>query len=96
MGLVNFLIGYTLQGSVGVRLVRRVCTDCTEEYMPSAEDLRKAGLSPVEDGPFRRGKGCPACRDTGFLGRIGLFEVLEVDGRRVMKVRASRETLAEA
>jgi type II secretory ATPase GspE/PulE/Tfp pilus assembly ATPase PilB-like protein len=79
MGLVNFLLSYTLLGAVGVRLVRRVCTECIEEYMPSPEELWKAGLSPVEDAPFRRGRGCPACRNTGFAGRIGLFEVLEVN-----------------
>jgi type II secretory ATPase GspE/PulE/Tfp pilus assembly ATPase PilB-like protein len=79
MGIVNFLIGHILLGSVGVRLVRRICTNCVEEYAPSFSDLSKAGLSPVEDGPFRRGAGCEACRGTGYAGRIGLFEVLEAD-----------------
>jgi type II secretory ATPase GspE/PulE/Tfp pilus assembly ATPase PilB-like protein len=79
MGLENFLLSYTLRGAVGVRLVRRVCRECQEEYMPAPDDLRKAGLSPAEDGPFRRGKGCAVCRNTGYQGRLGLFEVLEVD-----------------
>lgn len=79
MGVVNFLIGYTLQGAIGVRLVRRVCPDCRIEYIPSQEELRKAGFSATEDGPFVKGAGCATCRNTGFLGRIGLFEVLELD-----------------
>lgn len=79
MGIENFLIGYVLLGSVGVRLVRRVCPECVEEYLPASEQLDKSGLSPVEDGPFRHGAGCTACRGTGYSGRIGLFEVLETD-----------------
>ncbi len=95
MGIENFLIAYTLQGAIGVRLVRRVCRECVEEYMPTSEDLRKAGLSPVEDGPFRRGKGCAACRNTGYLGRIGLFEVVEVNEavRKEIMERAPLDTI---
>jgi type IV pilus assembly protein PilB len=95
MGIENFLLAYTLQGAVGVRLVRRVCQECLEEYMPSPDNLRKAGLSPVEDGPFRRGKGCAACRNTGYLSRIGLFEVLEVNDvvRKAIMDRAPLDTI---
>src|SRR5579871_3787582 len=79
MGLVPFLAGQTLAGAIGQRLVRRICTECATEYTPSPEGLQKLGLSAIEDGPFRRGKGCEACHNTGFKGRIGLYEVWEVD-----------------
>ena len=62
-----------------MRLVRRVCQDCATDYEPAARDLARAGLSLAEDGPFRRGVGCDKCRQTGYRGRIGLFEALEVD-----------------
>ncbi len=81
IGLAPFLTAQALAGAVGQRLVRKVCSECVTEYEPSPDDLQKAGLSPIEDGPFRRGAGCAACGNTGFQGRVGLFEVLEVPDR---------------
>lgn len=81
IGLAPFLTAQALAGAVGQRLVRRVCSECLAEYEPAPDDLQKAGLSPIEDGPFRRGAGCAACGHTGFQGRIGLFEVLEIPDR---------------
>ncbi len=81
MGLVPFLAGQTLNGAVGQRLVRRICTECAAEYAPSPEGLQKLGLSATKDGPFLRGKGCESCHQTGFKGRIGLYEVWEVDDK---------------
>ena len=81
IGIVNHLLASNLVGAVGMRLVRRVCQDCATDYEPAARDLARAGLSLVEDGPFRRGVGCDKCRNTGYRGRIGLFEAWEVDDR---------------
>jgi type II secretory ATPase GspE/PulE/Tfp pilus assembly ATPase PilB-like protein len=95
MGIEPFLIAETLAGAVGQRLVRKVCPACVTEYDPSPDDLQKAGLSLLEDGPFRRGAGCALCGDTGFRGRVALFEVLEVDHtvRRLIAEGATGETL---
>jgi type II secretory ATPase GspE/PulE/Tfp pilus assembly ATPase PilB-like protein len=79
IGIVNHLLASNLVGAIGMRLVRRVCQDCAADYVPAARDLARAGLSLVEDGPFRRGVGCDKCRQTGYRGRIGLFEAWEVD-----------------
>ena len=68
IGIVNHLLASNLVGAVGMRLVRRVCQDCATDYEPAARDLARAGLSLVEDGPFRRGAGCDKCRQTGLSG----------------------------
>ena len=60
------------------RLVRRICKNCQETYEPAPEYLVRFNIQPGS-GQFRRGKGCQTCSNTGFLGRIGLFEVLEID-----------------
>lgn len=98
IGIVPHLVAQTLAGLVGQRLVRKICPHCVTEYQPKLEDLQKAGLSSLEDGPFRRGKGCDACMNTGFKGRMGLFEVVEVDEtlRKRIAESASFETLWEA
>lgn len=95
LGLASYRIATMLAGAVGIRLVRKVCPNCVTTYLPAPEELRKAGLSPVEDGPFRKGVGCEACQQTGFKGRIGLFEVWEVDAalRQRIAEKSSSETL---
>lgn len=77
-GVDPFMIARTLAGTIGQRLVRRICGECAAAYDPSALDLRRLGLTP-SDGPFTRGSGCESCRGSGYRGRIGLFEVLEAD-----------------
>ena len=95
MGTESFQIAETLAGAIGQRLVRKVCPACVAEYDPAPEELQRAGLSLLEDGPFRRGAGCAACNDTGFRGHVALFEVLEVDHalRRLVAEGAPLETL---
>jgi type II secretory ATPase GspE/PulE/Tfp pilus assembly ATPase PilB-like protein len=95
MGVEPFLLAQSLAGAVGQRLVRQICPACVRDYLPSPAALETLGLSPDEDGPFRRGAGCEACRQTGYQGRIGLFEVLEVDDavRRMIVEDAPIETL---
>lgn len=98
LGIVPHLIAQTLVGLVSQRLVRKICPECITEYQPKPEELQKAGLSLLEDGPFRHGAGCEACMHTGFKGRIGLFEVLEVDEtlRKLIAENAPVETLWQA
>lgn len=88
-GLDRFLVAEALAGAVGLRLVGRVCESCREEYHPPAEEVRRAGLSPVEDGPFFRGRGCDACGGTGVRGRVPLCEVLEVGGDAALRRRTA-------
>jgi type IV pilus assembly protein PilB len=87
------LAARTLTLVVAQRLIRRACVNCKVEItdMP-AKTLIELGVPPYEVGTFKvyRGKGCSACNGTGYKGRIGLFEVMEIsDGiRDLMMVQA--------
>lgn len=83
MGIEPFLLGSSLTCSVAQRLVRTTCTKCAEPYTPELEALEQLGLPPSFD--YRRGRGCEFCAKTGYRGRHGIFEVLEVD-REVRKM----------
>ncbi|MGB9730619.1 MULTISPECIES: GspE/PulE family protein [Calditerrivibrio] len=79
MGIENFLVATSLIGVVGQRLVRKICEQCKQEYIPEAEMLER--LKIKDNGiKFYRGAGCPECKYTGYSGRIGIYEVLKIDG----------------
>ncbi|HEY7410047.1 MAG TPA: ATPase, T2SS/T4P/T4SS family [Vicinamibacteria bacterium] len=83
LGIPHFLITSTLIGILAQRLVRENCTHCIEEYAPTAEEAALLRMSPEKLAPYRfkRGRGCLHCRETGYSGRIGIFEVLPVSSR---------------
>ena len=74
-----FLIASTVKGILAQRLVRRVCKECRQPYEASEDELRMIGLEPQDSFEAFKGKGCLACRNTGFKGRIGIYELLLVD-----------------
>jgi len=78
MDIEPFLIASSLEGVIAQRLVRRICEHCREPYKPDEEELKELGLEGFE-GEFYRGKGCEHCLGTGYRGRIGVYEVLELD-----------------
>ena len=77
MGIEPFLVSSTLVGVLTQRLVRVLCGDCKEEYTPPASIMKKVSSYQVKG--FYRGRGCPKCKNTGFLGRSGIFEFLIID-----------------
>ena len=83
MGVEPFLISSTLCGILAQRLVRRICPNCRAEYKPEDEELEFLGISREEigDRPFYYGKGCSNCNNTGYKGRVGIFEFLRVSTR---------------
>jgi len=85
LGVQPFMVGATLLGAMAQRLVRRICPHCSEPFRISAEELRAFGLPgpPDEEGEFElhRGKGCPQCRGTGYLGRCGIFEIFAMSDK---------------
>jgi len=94
MGIEPFLVASVMLVSFAQRLVRRVCPNCREPYRPSAEALSFWGQSPPEDARFQRGRGCFHCQDTGYRGRIGIYEILLIDDvirDMIVKNRASHE-----
>ena len=86
MGVESYLLSSALIGVVAQRLARTVCPACATKYFPSDVELADAGLSGQAGRPFRRGSGCKNCHDTGFKGRLGVYEVMEVtsDVRRLI------------
>ena len=83
MGVPPFLLTATLEAVLAQRLVRKICRECREQTIPSTETLAQLDLTPddVVGKRFYRGRGCAACSNTGFKGRIGLFEFMPVSDR---------------
>lgn len=79
MGVEPFLVSSTLLISIAQRLLRKVCDHCKQPYTPSPGKLKAMGIRPGGDYNFMKGQGCNRCHDLGFSGRIGVFEVLEID-----------------
>lgn len=83
LGLEPFLITATLEAIVAQRLVRRICNGCKKEYTPGDEELMELNLtrSDVEGRTFFYGTGCKACNNSGYKGRVALFEMLVMSDR---------------
>jgi type IV pilus assembly protein PilB len=81
MGVEPFLITATLEGILAQRLVRKICTNCREEFTPSAEMLMELSLRPqdIKGKKFYYGAGCEKCNNLGFRGRSGIFELIVMD-----------------
>jgi len=83
MGAEPFLVASSLLGVVAQRLVRRVCDNCTETYEPTEQELiwlRSFDLDPLDiEAGFVHGRGCYQCSNTGYRGRVGVYEMLEMD-----------------
>jgi type II secretory ATPase GspE/PulE/Tfp pilus assembly ATPase PilB-like protein len=80
LGVAPFLVASALLGSVAQRLIRTTCTECKQPYKPSVEELANIfGKSlPEKEMQFYRGAGCNGCRNTGYHGRRGVFEIMPV------------------
>ena len=93
MGIEPFLVASSVSCVVGQRLLRKICDDCRESFMPPPAVLQTIGVNEVL--PLYRGKGCPSCRGTGYRGRTGVFETLVVDDeiRALIVNKAPTETL---
>ena len=78
MDIDAFLISSTVLCVVAQRLLRRVCHICAAPYQPTTADLLRLGHTPQElaGSAFRKGRGCPDCRHTGYKGRIAIYEIL--------------------
>jgi general secretion pathway protein E len=93
LGVPHFLITSTLIGLMAQRLVRENCSHCSAEYAPSAEEaaVLRIPFEKLQAYRFRRGRGCLHCRETGYSGRIGIYEVLPMSEklRRLISTQAA-------
>jgi type II secretion system protein E len=90
MGVEPYLVASTIEGVLAQRLIRKLCPKCKEGYDPKPEEIPPDFPEPVPK-KFYRPVGCRACRDTGYAGRIGIYELLVTDTtvRRMCIDRAS-------
>jgi len=91
MGIEPFLISSSVLMSCAQRLVRRVCTNCRDEFVPEPEIFEKLGIKPAKGAVFFQGHGCDRCKGRGYLGRAAIIEALPVTEtvRRLIIKRAS-------
>lgn len=84
MGIPGFLLASTLLGVVSQRLLRVICEDCKEPYSPSPDEMAWVQHFFLGNNAaklnFAKGRGCSRCNNTGYLGRVGVFELLEMTG----------------
>ena len=81
MGVEPFLISASMIGALAQRLARKICPNCKEEYVPQRELLLRLGFDPKlqPDVKFYKGRGCDTCRQTGYKGRIGIYELMRIN-----------------
>ncbi|MBP7933277.1 MAG: Flp pilus assembly complex ATPase component TadA [Phycisphaerae bacterium] len=79
MEVEPYLIASALNGVVAQRLARTICGNCRTSYFPSPAALLQAGWEKAGPRAFQKGEGCRQCHDSGFRGRMGIYEILEVD-----------------
>ena len=81
MGVKPFLVASALQSVMAQRLVRKVCPECTQPYDPPGHELEAMGLTreEVKGANLQKGRGCAACGNTGYRGRIAVFELMTVN-----------------
>ena len=96
LGIKPFLVSASTRCVMAQRLVRRICSKCIDEYSPTEGEITSLELTPeqVENATFRKGVGCKVCEDTGYKGRMGIFEVYgldDVDRRMIIDGAATGE-----
>ena len=81
MGVKPFLVAASVQAVLAQRLLRVVCKDCRQQYDPLPAELRSVGVDPgrVGEATFFRANGCPTCGHSGYRGRLGIYELLQLD-----------------
>ncbi len=94
MGAKDYLISSTISGIIAQRLVKKLCPDCKEAYYPTAEEASKILSDPIEiqrltQTKIYRPKGCPHCKNTGYLGRLAVLEILVINNE-IRKMIAQR------
>ncbi len=97
LGLERFLLAATIEGVVAQRLVRTICPKCRESYTPGDDELMELALTPemVQGKQFMRGRGCDNCHNSGYKGRMGIFEIMILDdeSRELILKEASTSAL---
>ncbi|GMU54168.1 MAG: general secretion pathway protein GspE [Candidatus Xenobia bacterium] len=95
LGVPPYLLSSSLLGVMAQRLVRRLCPHCKKPYKPEATELRQLGFASMPENPqFHRPGGCAACLNTGYKGRMGVFELMVVDSDLASRIARSEDARA--
>ena len=86
MGVEPFLLSSSLVGILSQRLVRTLCPHCKQAHIPTAQQCVQLGLSTETQHPVYQAKGCVECGDTGYRGRAGIFELVEINNALQEKI----------
>jgi len=94
MGIEPFLIASSTIGIMAQRLARKICDRCKKPYQAAPELLKGLGIA-AEAVTFYRGEGCPACKNSGYQGRVGIYELMEMsdDIRGLIVAKASSSAI---
>ena len=97
MGVEPFLLSSSLVGLVAQRLVRVLCPDCKEPYLPDAKERALLKIEEHDPHSMFRPVGCPKCNNLGYRGRRGIYEVVGIDSdlRRMIHDKASEEEMTK-
>lgn len=100
MGVKPFLVASSVRAIMAQRLVRRVCKKCAQPYTPSPTEIRMLNLdeSFIKNSNFMKGRGCPECGNSGYKGRVGIYEIFLV-GEEIQHLiygKESSHTIREA
>ena len=96
MGVPRFMVASSVRAVVAQRLLRRVCESCSEPYSPTPQEIiwmEMEGLSPEQWNGLKNGRGCSHCNGTGYRGRMGVYEMLEMS--RDMVEAAAHESATQ-
>jgi general secretion pathway protein E len=94
LGIEPYLVASSVLGVLAQRLVRRICPGCAQPYDPAESDLRWLAVARDRAASMHIGRGCAACRQTGYRGRLGTFELLMMD-EPIRQLITSRATAGE-
>jgi MSHA biogenesis protein MshE len=91
MGAPAYLVASSLRAIIAQRLVRRICNDCRVPYLPDHQEISwlKYLGEDVTEAQFSKGQGCTACNHSGYKGRVGIFELLEMDDAMMDALRVN-------
>jgi general secretion pathway protein E len=95
MGVEPYQLSSSLIGLMAQRLVRALCSKCKEPYMPTRTEYQQLGVPETRNLTLYKAVGCPECRHTGYVGRTGIHEIIEVDRNLEMQIHdgASEQAL---
>lgn len=98
MGIEPFLASSSIVGVIAQRLVRRLCTECKQEYTPTLTDRQALGIGEDEEVKIYTKKGCPKCNNTGYRGRIAIYEIMTINNeiRELISKNVTSDTIKAA